>query len=374
MIEPAIRSRLHESVRNAVLADREVLDSLVKDVSLLRQSTRRIHPRGSTAISIVAADGGSNNVQFNPFSVDLIRVVDSNDKQYCIETLTPNMSIQMIDSQHFDHAGFPSTPLGRMLVALGVESVAELSSSIAKDPEERTGLWVSIYRELSEWAALLDLIGSDYPFGNDTIILFDGLLRTKKFAKGLFGKFQELLEEVIQAHYENHRRRIYVAGIAKRNKFLQQYRLAMALAGVMRNKFPCYTRVPDDLQERVYKWSEIVTGGGEGESYNAGQLFLVKFGSHSHDPVWAVDIFRPQSANASKILGHLLQDAQEGFPIPYYPMSLQRAHEHAALVGLDVDILRDEVRGAVAECIEGDGEQLLDELELQPLQPAAIRY
>ena len=367
-------AQLSASVRSAVLADRHVLRSLQEAVRPLKHTTKRIQPRRSAAISIVATDGGHNGVEFDPFMVDVIRVVDSGDNQHCIEAVTPGMSVDNIDSRHFDASGAPVSALGRMMKALEVKSVGDLSTSIRKSPEERTGLWITIYRELTEWAVLLDLLRGDYRFVTDTVILFDGLLRTKKFSQGLFGKFQQLLSDAIHAQYETRKRRVYVVGIAKRNKFLQQYRLAMALTGVMRNTFPCYTPIPDDLQKTVYKWAEIVTGGGEGESFNAGQLFLVKFGSHILDPVWAVDVLKSQIHDAGLILGHLLFDAQEGFPVPYYPMSLQQAHEKAELAGLDFDILQDEVKLAIEECVGEGSRQLLDELALQPTEPEAARY
>ncbi len=374
MLDPDNLSLLTESVRNAVMADQKDFNILMNAVMPLKRTTKRIQPRRSTAISIVATDGNNNGVAFDPFIVDVIRVVDSSNHQYCLEAVTPNTPVDVINSRHFDAQGTPRSPLGRMLDALGVCSIHDLSSSITKDPTKRAGLWVTIYRELSEWAVLLDLIRGDHIFGTDTIIVFDSLLRSKKFANGLFAKYQILLDEAIRSQYKEHHRRIYVVGIARRNKFMQRYRLAMAIQGIMGNAFPCYTSVPDDLQKTAYKWSEIVTGGGEGEGFSAGKLYLVKFGAHSHDPVWAVDILKSQAGHAGLILGHLLFDAQEGFPIPYYPMSLQQAHERADLSGLDRDILQDKVVDTIRECIDSNEELMLDELALQSTGPLMTNY
>jgi hypothetical protein len=148
----------------------------------------------------------------------------------------------------------------------------------------------------------------------------------------------------------------------------------MALEGVMRNSYPCYVSVDDELQETAYRWNEIVTGGGEGESFTAGQMFLVKFGSHAHDPVWAVDVLKSQATNAPTIFGYLLHDAQEGFPVPLYPMCLQQAHENAALVGLDQDILQHEIMSVVQESLTEKENWVLRELALQPTDPSAARY
>ncbi len=365
--------QIKESIKSAVNNNWEELNKLRKNVSVLKSRTKRIQPRRSSAISLVGTDGGNNRLSYDPFSIDLIRVVDSSDNEYCLEAITPMTHYKEIDSRHFDDAGKSITPLGRMLKGMDLNSISEISSVIAKDPSERSPIWVQIYRELTEWAVLLDLI-QERQFGNDTVILFDGFLRSKKFDKGLFRKYKNLLVKAISTQYQSNRRRIYVAGIAKKNKFLQKYRLAMALEGVLRNSFPCFVPVDEELQKSAYIWEEIVTGGGEKEGFTAGKMYLVKFGSHIYDPIWAIDILDTQTDMAPTILGYLLVDSEEGFPIPHYPMCLQQAHEKAALVGLDYDIFQDEVIASVRESIGDRNRPILDELSLQPVDPSAARY
>jgi hypothetical protein len=67
-----------------------------------------------------------------------------------------------------------------------------------------------------------------------------------------------------------------------------------------------------------------------------GRMFLVKFGDRPLDPVWPVDIAEWQLPDADKILGRLTVDSQQGFPIPDYPMVIQRAHDFAKLNGIEV--------------------------------------
>ena len=373
MLDPEVSEELKNAIRTAVSNDKAELDILRKRIAPLRQRVQRIQPRRSAAISLVGTDGGNNRVAFNPFAIDLVRVVDSSDKQYCLEALTPSLTVEDLDRRHFDSEGHPTTPLGRMLKAFDLTSIRGVSSVIASQPANRSPIWTQIYRELTEWAVLLDLV-REQNFASDTVILFDGFLRSKKFDHGLFGKLQSLIDQAITEQYVQQRRRIFIAGVAKRNKFLLKYRVAMALEGVMRNSYPCYVHVDDDLQKTAYKWEEIVTGGGEGESFNAGQMFLVKFGAHAHDPIWAVDIFKSQASHASAVLGYLLWDAQEGFPVPLYPMCLQRAHEKAALVGLDQDILQDEIMTVIRESLTKHESWMLDELSLQPADPTTARY
>jgi hypothetical protein len=67
----------------------------------------------------------------------------------------------------------------------------------------------------------------------------------------------------------------------------------------------------------------------------------VKFGDQSLDPVWPVDVAEWEVKDVEKILGQLAVDAQQGFPIPDYPMTIQRAHDFAKLTGLEIAILED---------------------------------
>ncbi len=68
--------------------------------------------------------------------------------------------------------------------------------------------------------------------------------------------------------------------------------------------------VPRELERKVYKWEEFARGvedetTGESAKFVIGSMFLVRFGSGSHDPVWAIDVLEPQAAEAGKIFGYL---------------------------------------------------------------------
>src|SRR5215472_24546 len=45
--------------------------------------------------------------------------------------------------------------------------------------------------------------------------------------------------------------------------------------------------------------------------------------------------------HAQIVLGSMLADAINGFPVPHYPRCLQKAHENATLVDFDFDVLQD---------------------------------
>ena len=69
----------------------------------------------------------------------------------------------------------------------------------------------------------------------------------------------------------------------------------------------------------------------------------------------------------------LLADAENGFPVPFYPLCLQKAHENAALVDFDFDILQDEIFDGIRNLLGSDG-QVLDVVRFQDKDPAQKRY
>lgn len=76
-----------------------------------------------------------------------------------------------------------------MMDYLEVTSLAQLSPMINDNPKEKpvSPSWVQVYRELVEWATLFSII-KNKDFGTDTLIVFDGLLRSKVFSQDLFLK------------------------------------------------------------------------------------------------------------------------------------------------------------------------------------------
>ena len=371
MIEPSNLQQLCDAITSGIDVEKGQLDALLNDMRKLKSSVRRIQPRSATAISLVGSDGGSNKIEFDPFLFQIVRVVDSNEKEYCMEVVTPSMEFQTLERRHFQD-GVGKTSLGKLAASLGLKRIEDLSPVFHADIEKRSTSWVQVYRHITEWAVLFELLTSN-DFASDTVIVHDGFLRSKMFSDGLFGALKRLVNQAIKAQYEKNRINIYIVGIAKRSKFLQKYRLAMAIEGILRNAFPAYVSVPKKLEEQVYKWSEYATGGAELESYVMGKMHLVKFGLSAYAPVWAIDILDSQLDKVQIILGYLLEDAKDGFPIPHYPQCLQRAHERAALVDFDFDILQDQVSRTVRKYLGPRG-VIVDELALQVSDPSALRY
>ncbi|MCS7268667.1 MAG: DNA double-strand break repair nuclease NurA [Geminicoccaceae bacterium] len=372
MLGPADYRDLESELERQLAEDRCLLDELRDDVRTGLGPPKRIQPRSSTAISVVATDGGNNQLRFDPFLIQLVRVVDSSANEYCLEIVSPTMSVRRLSQRQLSGREGP-TPLGRMMQFLGVADLSELSPMIPPDAPGRlrSPSWIQVYRELVEWAVLL-AIAREKDFATDTVIVFDGLLRSKVFAGDLFARYRSGLRDAIDLQYQRRRRQLFVVGLAKRSKVLDRYRLAMALEGIMQEPFPCFVEVPRALEEKVYRWSEYARGddraaeGGEINKFVAGKLFFVKFGHGRYDPIWPVDILQDQADLADTIFGCLLADARDGFPIPLYPRSLQKAHENAALMDFDAAVLQDMIldtlrKGLGSDCGIFDEFRLLDD-------------
>jgi len=380
MIDPSTQSQLNEAIANCIAADQGVLDALRDEIRPLKSMTRRIQPRTTTSISLVGADGGNNQLRFDPFLVQLVRVVDSSDNEYCLEAVSPTTPIRTINERQFNPDGTPRTALGEMMVSLGVNSLQKLSRRIRPTDTGKpvSTRWGQDYRELVEWAILFSLLKKD--FGTDTLIVYDGLLRSLVFAEDLFLRLCRKMNDRINAQWSANRRRICLAGVAKHSKVITRYRLAMALEGILQTDYPAFVEVPRDVEERAYDaWSEFVRAndnnlqGGEGRRYVGGKMFLVKFGSHRRDPVWPVDIFIPQADEPQVVLGSMLSDTINGFPVPHYPRCLQKAHENAALTAFDFDMLQDFIYKGVRSSL-GEDAGALDTFQLQDADPAQRRY
>ena len=379
MIHLEDRAKLNERIAAAVSGEKQLLQELLEDVRPLKSRVHQIQPRATTAISFVATDGGNARLHFDPFLVQLVRVVDSSDNEYWMDTVTASADLRALSKQQFDNAGAAHNPLGRMMKQLGVRTLSELSHMIRTDNRGRpvSPSWVQVYRELVEWAVLLSIVQTKN-FGTDTLLVVDGLLRTKVFSGDLFERYLELLHQTIEHHRTRERRKIFIVGVAKKSKVLARYRLPLAMERVMATNYPAFVEIPRELEAKAYTWAEFARGadvsaaGGEGVKFVGGKMYFVKFGSRARDPIWPVDVLLAQESEVETILGHLLSDAQNGFPIPFYPRCLQKAHENAALVDFDLDVLQDGVFEALRSLVEDAS--VLDTFRFLDNDPAQERY
>jgi hypothetical protein len=175
------------------------------------------------------------------------------------------------------------------------------------------------------------------------------MLRTKSFKRKVFPLIDQLIREAYFKHKKDNVT-ISIVGVAKQSSVLSQLNVALELEETLHKPYPCYVQVPKDIEADCYNFDrtwldtlESSEANEEGEYLyqSVGKLFLVKFGDRPFDPVWPVDIAEWQLFEADKIIGQLTKDAQPGFPIPDFPMCVQKAHDFAKVNGLEVEILQD---------------------------------
>ncbi|MEH2013631.1 hypothetical protein [Nostoc sp.] len=372
MITPETLNNVRSKLEERAIADKSVIEELRSDIQPLSSEVRRINPRTTTSISLVAADGGNNKVNFDPYLFQLIRVVDSYGRELLLDLASPTTDTEQLSITHLDKDGTPKSALGLMMKDLGVKTLWQLSPMMPKPDEQNPNpSWVLVYRDLAEWAALYQMLQAG-GFNTDTLIVRDGLLRSKIFTQRLFKDLLEKIDDAIKKIYRVSKRRIYIVGFSKKSKVLTRYRLAFALEGILTQGYPCYVEIPPDIQKKAYIWEEYATGS-EAEKFVGGRLFMVRFGSRLNDPIWPVDIFLPQLNQASQIMGYLLADANDGFPVPFYPRCLQKAHEEAALVGFDMEVMEDLIVNAVRKSFSHSEQDVVDRVRLQS-DVSMLRY
>jgi hypothetical protein len=386
MFDPDELDGLRDAIGKRTAADAGALDELRNTVRQLRSEVRPIRPRMTTAISLVASDGGNNKMEFDPFFIQLVRVVDSYGKQLCLEAVSPSTDTDELSAAQFGADGEPRSALGHLINDLGIasRSLHDLSPMIPKgstvrdEPGTVSPGWVSVYRDLCEWAVLYERI-CHRSFATDTLIVRDGLLRDKIFHGDLFIVMAERMNEAINRIYREDKRRVFLVGLAKHTKVLEKYRLAMVLEDTIPTGEPRFVAVPRKMERTAVQWAEWTRGidelgpAGESPKFVIGNMYFVRFGAQSGDPIWTVDIFSHQVDHAQEIFGYLLADAKEGFPVPLYPWCLQKAHEYAQIAGFDFDILRDEVIAAVRRTIPVEQRPLMDALAFYT-DPSGRRY
>lgn len=376
MFDPNELPILRETIQDAAFRERHLLSDLRTEVKeVLSSNVKVIKPRITTSVSLVASDGGNNKLEFDPFHFQLIRVVDSFGKQLCLDVVTPTTDTDELSRNQFEEDGTAHTALGQLMSDLKLRTLNELSpmipdgKTVREKPEEVSPSWVLVYRDLCEWAILYEQICYKN-FATDTLIVRDGLLRSKLFREDLFVKFCKLMEQSIEKNYLDTRRKIFLVGLAKRSKVLARYNLAMFLEKIFPAGDPRYVAVPRKLEAKAYVWPEYARGieeEGKGEvpKFVAGSMYFVRFGKRKGDPIWTVDILSSQSNKSPEVFGYLLTDAKEGFPVPFYPRCLQKAHEHAEIVDFDLEILQNEVLGAVRGLLNKEETSVLEGWGLQ---------
>jgi hypothetical protein len=380
MFLPEQLPELRRQIRTQAARDFGILDELLAHARELAGGVRPIRPRSATSVALTAADGGNNAVAFNPFSLQIIRVVDSHGRELLLDVVSPTTDVAELSRRHLASG----TCLGRLMSDLGARSLPELSPVLAC----RSPSWVDVYRELCEWSTLYDLV-CRHDFAADTLVVRDGLLRSTVFAGDMLLRMGGLMRSAIERAARRSCRRVWLCGLAKHSAVLDRYRLALALAAIFDRATPCFAAVPEALLENAYRRRGyagapgIASGAdrdGAGRSaadtrggQSLGGMYFVRFGPHAGDPVWTADVLTWQAADVQAIFGYLQADAAAGFPVPFYPLSLQQADAHSRVGDLDVEIIEDSLVEAVRDLVGRDRAHVVDALRLST-DVAARRY
>jgi hypothetical protein len=374
---------LRKKIRAAYKSDDPVLEKFRQYARRLREGIKPLRSYAVNAVSYVSADGGDNRLIFNPAIVELIRVVDSRGYECVLDAIAGTASMDELRDRIDPKSPNVVPPLQRLCGDLGVglEKLSYLLKGLGT-PGKSTGA-MRCYRDIVEWAVLYDLIANpQLQWGGDTILVRDGLLRTKSFTRDIFPQIDQRVRAGVAAHAKRNVA-LSIVGVAKTSAVLGRLAVALELEATFHKPFPCYIQVPPDIEKDCYNFDltwlmthDMAEPTPEGDrQYQAmGRMFLVKFGDRPFDPVWPVDIAEWQVGQAEKVLGQLTVDAQQGFPIPDYPMCIQRAHNYAKLSGIEVEVFQDLlVQGMCEKLNPAEAERLL-RLKHLGRSLTAIRY
>lgn len=374
-------TKLQEKILSAYQVDDPIFSKFrgfAKDLG----TPKKLQRHSVNSVSFVSTDGGDNRLAFNPAAIELVRIVDSNGYEYVLDAIASSSELSELNKRlSLMDSGFLVQPLANLCQDLNIQDINELSFLLGGlgKPGKSTGA-MRCYRDIVEWAVLYDLVKKTW--GSDTIIVRDGLLRTKSFKLTVFPEVDKRIRVATEQHSEQ-KVNISIVGVAKQNAVLSKLALALELEATFHKPFACYVEVPEHVEAECYNfdrtWLNTLETTEEGEDgkkryQSMGQLFLVKFGEHEFAPVWPVDVATWQTDRVSEILGQLMADAQEGFPIPNYPMCIQKAHSHAQLSGFEMDVLQDLMIDGVSKNLSDQERNRLLKFKYLSQSLAGLRY
>lgn len=339
--------QIKERVQSAYKIEEPIIQQFRSFARQLRNDIKPIRPYSVNAVSFVSADGGDNRLFFNPAVIELVRVVDSRGNQCALDAIAGNTKHDSLNARGESGNPLMVSPLQKLCSDLNV-SVTELSYLLKGLGEtgKSTGA-VRTYRDIVEWAVLYELLHKEW--GGDTIIIREGMLRTKSFKRNIFPLIDKQIREVCREHKKKHVN-VSIVGVSKQSAVLSRLAVALELEETLHKPFPCYVKVPKYIETECYNfdrtWLDTLETSEPNEDgkylyQSMGKLYLVKFGDRPFDPIWPVDLAEWDEQESSRIIGQLLNDAQPGFPIPDFPQSVQKAHNFAVVSGIEVSVLQD---------------------------------
>ena len=189
---------IKKRVQTAYITEEPVIKKFREYAKRLKNDIRPIRPYSVNAVSFVSADGGDNRLYFNPAVIELVRVVDSRGNQCALDAIAGNAKSNSLNARAEEGNPLLVEPLRKLCSDLNV-NVTDLSYLLSGlgEPGKSTGA-VRTYRDIIEWAVLYDLLHKDW--GSDTIIVREGLLRTKSFKRKIFPLIDKQIRNICSIH------------------------------------------------------------------------------------------------------------------------------------------------------------------------------
>lgn len=299
-----------------------------------------IDPAGSYApVSFKSFDGGVFNLHFDPFEFDVVEVADS-DGNVRLKFAAPGGDLRDSGELPAIIADLDADPtIRRFLDILGEDSLEDITEILTNR---------GTLMEIGELACTFAKV-DDAPADGTTVVIYDGLLRTKKLKAELIPKLSELLRK--------NKGHVKVAGVAKSSKVLFMLKAALVCEKIFPADQVGYVKIPLDIEEEAYRWSghgRIARGQGRHLDYAFGGLYIAKLSraagvlvtveipeypvSDTCGPVYSED-------EAGDVMSFLAKDSLHSYPVPGYPQTVMRAHENAVSLGIPSSILRDRIMG-----------------------------
>lgn len=301
--------------------------------------------RDCYSLATVATDGGENNLTFEPLNLEIIRVVDS-EGQERIQKIIPVTT----DADFFIGMFKEIDILDRFLNRLNIE-YEDISYFL---PVEKTNggkihfrTIIKNFRDILEWAVLLDMAWD--PQKRPTLLLRDGLLRSMSMKDATI---HALADSFMEAYEKNG---TLLVGVAKRAKVLNYYSMSLNLENAFNRNYPCFCELKKDMEEEAYHRASAWVG-----HRSFGDLYFAKLTEDKEGVILPIEIPHWLRDRKKEVLEYVAWTSKLSFPTIGYPYPLIKAHENAALTGIEMEylasLLKNEILGRYPEA---DKEKIL---------------
>lgn len=320
----------------------KIIDLQRAKIDHLREQARSlrfvpIDPAGSYApVSFKSFDGGMFNLHFDPFEFNVVEVADSNGN-VGLKFAAPGGDLRDSGELPAIIAELDANPTIRTFLGiLGKKSLTDVTEILTNR---------GTLMELGEFACAFAKVDAA-PADETTVVIRDGLLRTKKIKTELIPHLSKLLKRS-KGH-------VKLVGVARTSKVLFMLKAALVCEKVFPSGQIGYVKMPLYMEEEAYRWSghgRIDPKKGKPLDYALGGLYIAKL-SRSANVLVTVEI--PEyhgngdepvysEEEAVDIMSFLAKDSLHSYPVMGYPQTVMRAREYAASLGIPSSILRDRI-------------------------------